>query len=252
MLFSSFRFAFKAPNTRSAFLTKTDRFVKIVIYVFLLHFNHIDEKYFQKYQRLSWSDRRKTMWHNYVYYVHLQCFEPLFCQIGKDSLPSEISSEYMVMFEKAPRGYFPYLLLRHNDLKRLRDMFGGELYLLLSLRKSRFLFCVLPIGNRRATTLRALTAARSETGRSYAAPHFAAFLLKRSHDCAACSRFSPRETLTASCLAAFAEKRSNDCAYILSAFAEESHHYSVLLYFLPCALRSVKKVRFLSFCRIGE
>ena len=61
------------------------------------------------------------MRHNYVYYVHLQCFEPLFCQIGKDSLPSEISSEYMVMFEKAPRGY----CLRRKDiaagLNRLRN-----------------------------------------------------------------------------------------------------------------------------------
>lgn len=207
MLFSSFRFALKAPNTRSAFLTKTDRSVKIVVYVFLLHFNHIDEKYFQKYQRLSWSDRRKTMRHNYVYYVHLQCFEPLFCQIGKDSLPSEISSEYMVMFEKAPRGYFSYLLLRHNDLKRLRDMVGGELYLLLSLRKSRFLFCVLPVGNRRAMTLRAQTAARSATGRSYAAPHFAAFLLKRSHDCAVCFCFSPRVALTSLHVLVFLRER---------------------------------------------
>ena len=175
--------------------------------MFLLHFYHIDEKYFRKYQRLSWSDRRKTMRHNYVYYVHLQCFEPLFCQIGKDSLPSEISSEYMVIFEKAPRGYFSYLLLRHNDLKRLRDMFGGELYLLLSLRKSRFLFCVLPVGKYRAMTLCALTAARSATGRSYAAPHFAAFLLKRSHDCAACFCFSPRVALTSPHVLAFLRER---------------------------------------------
>lgn len=40
------------------------------------------------------------MRHNYVYYVHLQCFEPLFCQIGKDSLPSEISSEYRSCLKK--------------------------------------------------------------------------------------------------------------------------------------------------------
>ena len=66
------------------------------------------------------------------------------------------------------------------------------------------------------------------------------------------SRFSPRETLKAPCLATFAEKRSNDCAYILSAFGAESCQYSLLLYRLLCALRSVKKERFLPFCRIGE
>lgn len=52
------------------------------------------------------------MRHNYVYYVHLSCFEPLFLQSGKDFFVGERSSEYMVMFEKAPRDY----CLRRKDI----------------------------------------------------------------------------------------------------------------------------------------
>ena len=83
------------------------------------------------------------MRHNYVYYVHLQCFEPLFCQIGKDSLPSEISSEYMVMFEKAPRSYFSFLLFGVTTSSGGRDVFGDELCLLSFFVKvvSRFVSC---------------------------------------------------------------------------------------------------------------
>lgn len=61
------------------------------------------------------------MRHNYVYYVHLSCFEPLFLQSGKAFFVGERSSEYMVMFEKRRRVY----CLRRKDIavdvNRLRN-----------------------------------------------------------------------------------------------------------------------------------
>ena len=61
------------------------------------------------------------MRHNYVYYVHYSVFSPYFGRAGKIFFVGVRSSEYMVMFEKAPRGY----CLRRKDLaaglNRLRN-----------------------------------------------------------------------------------------------------------------------------------
>lgn len=40
------------------------------------------------------------MRHNYVYYVHLSCFEPLFWQSGKAFSVGERSSEYRSCLKK--------------------------------------------------------------------------------------------------------------------------------------------------------
>ena len=118
------------------FLRKQTDPSKSVVYVFLLHFYHIGKNIFENinafHSEIGGKQCGIIMYLMCTYYVLSLYFD----RAGKIFFVGERSSEYMVMFEKTPRGY----CLRRIDLAAgLNRLHNASPRLLLRLSIDEFL-----------------------------------------------------------------------------------------------------------------